>query len=181
MESLSDADVLLATSREPELFGVFYRRHAERVLRFFATRVRSPEAAADLMAETFATAFANAHRYRKGPEPPVAWLFTIARHLLIDAQRHGQVGAKARKRLALEPLVLDDDDMQRIEELASLPSVECLLEGLSPDEQAAIRARVVDERSYEDIAGELRCSSAVVRQRVSRGLARLRTSLEVDS
>jgi sigma-70-like protein len=104
MESRSDAEVLLATSHEPELFGHFYRRHGERVLRFFATRVRSPEAAADLMAETFATAFANAHRYRQGDEPPVAWLFAIARHLLIDAHRRGEVGAEARKRPALEPL-----------------------------------------------------------------------------
>jgi RNA polymerase sigma factor (sigma-70 family) len=181
MGSRSDAEVLLATSSEPEIFGVFYRRHAERVLRFFATRVRSPDAAADLMAETFANAFANAHRYREGSEPPVAWLLTIARHLLIDAHRHSRVGAKARKRLALEPLVLEDDDMRRIENLASLPSVECLLDGLSPDEQSAIRARVLDERSYDDIAGELRCSSAVVRQRVSRGLSRLRASMEVDS
>jgi RNA polymerase sigma-70 factor (ECF subfamily) len=180
MELRSDAEVLLGTGQEPELFGVFYRRHGERVLRFFATRVRSPEAAADLMAETFATAFANAHRYRQGDEPPVSWLFAIARNLLIDAHRRGEVGAKARKRLALEPLVLYDDDLRRIEQLASLPSIDGLLDGLSPDEAVAIRARVVDERSYADIAGELRCSSAVVRQRVSRGLARLRTSVEVD-
>jgi RNA polymerase sigma factor (sigma-70 family) len=181
MELRSDVELLLGTSHEPEQFGLFYRRHGERVLRFFATRVRSPEAAADLMAETFASAFASAHRYRQGSEPPVAWLFAIARNLLIDAHRRGEVRAKARKRLALEPLVLYDEDLRRIEELAGLPSVECLLEGLSPDERAAVRARVVDERPYEDIAGELRCSTAVVRQRVSRGLTRLRNSVEVDT
>jgi DNA-directed RNA polymerase specialized sigma24 family protein len=36
----------------------------------------------------------------------------------------------------------------------------------------------MEERDYEDIAKELRCSEAVVRQRVSRGLARLRRQLE---
>jgi DNA-directed RNA polymerase specialized sigma24 family protein len=40
---------------------------------------------------------------------------------------------------------------------------------------------VLDERSYEDIARELRCSSSVVRQRVSRGLARLRTTVDEGS
>jgi RNA polymerase sigma-70 factor (ECF subfamily) len=39
---------------------------------------------------------------------------------------------------------------------------------------------VIDERSYADIAGELRCSEQVVRKRVSRGLAQLRARLEAS-
>jgi DNA-directed RNA polymerase specialized sigma24 family protein len=38
--------------------------------------------------------------------------------------------------------------------------------------------RVVLEESYRAIAADLRCSEQVVRKRVSRGLARLRESLE---
>jgi RNA polymerase sigma-70 factor (ECF subfamily) len=37
---------------------------------------------------------------------------------------------------------------------------------------------VVDERDYPDIARDLRCSEAVVRERVSRGLTALRDELE---
>jgi hypothetical protein len=48
-----------------------------------------------------------------------------------------------------------------------------------PDQQReAVRARVVEGRGYEEIAGELRCSLSVVRQRVSRGLAAIRTRFE---
>jgi RNA polymerase sigma-70 factor (ECF subfamily) len=36
---------------------------------------------------------------------------------------------------------------------------------------------VIEERSYREIAGRLRCSEAVVRQRVSRGLRRLRKQI----
>ena len=36
---------------------------------------------------------------------------------------------------------------------------------------------MVDERGYGEIAAELQCSESVVRQRVSRGLAALRTRL----
>jgi RNA polymerase sigma factor (sigma-70 family) len=50
--------------------------------------------------------------------------------------------------------------------------------GALPDEQQhAIAARVVDEREYPEIARELQCSEALVRQRVSRGLRTLRTRL----
>jgi DNA-directed RNA polymerase specialized sigma24 family protein len=37
---------------------------------------------------------------------------------------------------------------------------------------------VVDERGYPEIARDLRCSEAVVRRRVSRGLAALRDQVE---
>jgi DNA-directed RNA polymerase specialized sigma24 family protein len=49
---------------------------------------------------------------------------------------------------------------------------------LPDDQQVAVRARVIDERGYPDIAKDLRCSEAVVRKRVSRGLGTIRTRLE---
>ncbi|MGO9763978.1 MAG: sigma factor-like helix-turn-helix DNA-binding protein [Solirubrobacteraceae bacterium] len=41
----------------------------------------------------------------------------------------------------------------------------------------ALRARILDERDYAQIARELRCSEAVVRKRVSRALRTLRGAL----
>ena len=177
MDARSDAAALVATRGDAEAFAVFYRRHNQRVLRYFAARTPTPETAADLTAETFATAFASVYRFDPARGPAVAWLFAIAHNLLLDAYRRGEVRAKARRRLAFEPLWLDDEDLRRIEELASTPSVAQLLDGLGAAEQAAIQARVIEERSYDDIARELRCSPQVVRQRVSRGLGRLRTTL----
>jgi RNA polymerase sigma factor (sigma-70 family) len=52
-----------------------------------------------------------------------------------------------------------------------------LLAELPPDEQVAVRARVIEERDYSEIASELGCSELVVRKRVSRGLSRLRAAL----
>ncbi len=51
-----------------------------------------------------------------------------------------------------------------------------LLASLPPEQADAIRARVLEERSYADISVELRCSPAVIRQRVSRGLATMRAA-----
>ena len=41
-----------------------------------------------------------------------------------------------------------------------------------------MQLRIVEERTYPEIAVELRCSEMVVRKRVSRGLSRLRRQLE---
>src|SRR5215218_9672818 len=130
------------------------------------------------MAETFAAAFIAVQRFRPGPEPPVAWLFMIAQNKLTDARRRGSVAHRARARLALDPLVLDDADLTRVEELSEAAGTEALLAELSDAERAAVIARVVHEQRYAEIAAELRCSPLVARQRVSRGLRRMRERLE---
>ena len=67
-------------------------------------------------------------------------------------------------------------DLERVVALASQDAVRLVDE--LPDEQAvAVRGRVLDDRAYADLAVELDCSESVVRQRVSRGLARLRARL----
>ena len=44
-----------------------------------------------------------------------------------------------------------------------------------------MQARVVDGDDYPQIAADLRCSEQVVRNRVSRGLARLRAAKETST
>ena len=59
------------------------------------------------------------------------------------------------------------------------PFARAWLEQLAPDQRAAVRAHVIDERAYGEIAGELNTSEAVVRKRVSRGLAAMRVRMGV--
>ena len=168
---------LLATARaEPAAFGAFYRRHEDGVLGYFLTRVGDPEVAADLTAETFAAALASAHRFRPRKKPASAWLFGIARNNLAMSRRQGRVEVRARRRLGMAPLVLTDESIERITALDR--TALALVEELPRDQQDAVRARVIDERDYHDIAKDLRCSEAVVRKRVSRGLGTLRDRME---
>jgi len=179
---IDDDALLLAAARgEQAAFEVFYRRWLPAVTRFHLRRVRTRETAFDLTAETFAAVVVASGDFdpQRGSAP--AWLFAIAGHKLRDSLRRGRVEASARLALGHQPLVLEDDDLARVEELASLgdgAALEQLLEELPETQRAAVRARVLDERSYTAIAGELHCSEAVVRQRVHRGLRRLRQRLQ---
>jgi RNA polymerase sigma factor (sigma-70 family) len=181
-EALTDEDLLQSTPDDPEAFGIFYRRHVDAVLSFFRSRTGDPELAADLMAETFAAALLAAPRFKRRREPAVAWLFTIARRKLIDSWRRGKVEDAARRKLGLEPLELDDGGLARIDAMIDesrepLPLLE-LMNRLPADQREALRLRVLDERDYPDIARELECSEAVVRQRVSRATRSLRAMRE---
>jgi RNA polymerase sigma factor (sigma-70 family) len=185
IESKSDEELLAATLRQPEAFAAFYRRHEKAMLLFFLRRTSGPEVAADLTAEVFAAALTSVTRFRPGRAPAVAWLYAIANHKLASSRRRGRVEERARRRLGAEPLVLTDDALERVEALAdaerSTAVLEELLERLPVDQHAAVRSHVLAERPYEDIADDLKCSEAVVRQRVSRGLRTLRTELSKES
>ena len=178
----SDERLLVAAAVDPGAFAEFYGRYERAMLAFFVHRIREPELAADLTAEVFAAALAGVARFRPGGAPAAAWLFGIAQHKLAKSRRRGVVEDRARRRLGMPMLVLEDEDIERIERLAGGGSnVVGLFERLPAAVRDVVGARVLDERSYEDIATELRCSPAVVRKRVSRGLARLREEFEEGS
>lgn len=174
----SDRELLSASRDGDARFAEFFCRHREAVLAFHAHRVRDPELAADLMAETFAAALLAIHdASRPLPDVPLAWLFAIAHRKLIDSYRHGHVEDTARRQLPLDPLVLEDADIERIAEIANdVDVVAELARQLPHDQFRALHARIIDEREYADIAGELGCSPGVVRMRVSRALNTLRTA-----
>jgi RNA polymerase sigma factor (sigma-70 family) len=176
-ERCRDVELLVAARSSTEPFGVFYERHVASVLAFFRRRVHGPEEAFDLTAETFAAALASVPRFRPGPEPPQAWLFAIARHKLSEALRKGRIQDEARRALEMQPILLDDEALEIIEATAEHAPTVALLEGLAPEQRAAIEAHHLDEREYAEIAAELHCSESVVRKRVSRGLAALRSGL----
>ena len=159
---------------DADSFAAFYRRFERPLLGFFMRCVGRPDLAADLTAETFARALDGLDGYDPARGRPDQWLFGIARHVLGASLRGGRVEAQARLRLGLPALVLDDHAVEIIERLSS---DECVLEALPDEQRDAVRARVIHERSYSEIASELECSEALVRQRVSRGLRTLRVRL----
>jgi len=78
-----------------------------------------------------------------------------------------------------DPLVLTDQELERVDELASSAgTVLALLADLPATQRDALAARIRDELPYRDVAERLACSELVARQRVSRGLSALRARLE---
>jgi RNA polymerase sigma factor (sigma-70 family) len=178
--SWADADLLAAVAeRDGGAFSAFYRRHLAEVLAYLVRETGDVELAADLAAEVFAAVLLSAARYEAQVSSALPWVIGIARHKLLMSWRRGRVEARARHRLGLEPVELDDLALERIEQLADagVGRLEQMLEQLPPMEREAVRWHVVDEVGYDEIAKQLNCSEMVVRKRVSRGLGRLRNQL----
>jgi RNA polymerase sigma-70 factor, ECF subfamily len=158
----TDAELLIASRDDPHAFRELYDRWADKLLAYFYRRTLDPEVAADLLAETFAVAFARRRRFR-----------------------NQAVELRAVRRLAIEVPALDDESIARIEALADMEThrgaLAAALDKIGPGERDAVQLRVVDELGYAEIASALHCTEAAARTRVHRGLAHLNRLLEVAS
>jgi RNA polymerase sigma factor (sigma-70 family) len=168
---------------DDERFAALYREMAQDLVVFFARRTYDAEAAADLMAETFAKAYLGRRRFRGSTEEAArAWLFGIARRRFATYVRRGKAEQRALRRLGLERPQLVELDYTRIEELAGLDTMrETLAEyvgKLAPAQRSALELRVVRELPYPDVANRLGISEQAARARVSRALRALGSALD---
>ncbi|HEX9376883.1 MAG TPA: sigma-70 family RNA polymerase sigma factor [Actinomycetota bacterium] len=174
---LDDDDLLVLSGTRADAFGTLYDRHAEALLRWFLRRTFDPETAAELTAETFAQAFVSRHRFRPQGGGAVAWLYGIARHQLSRFRRSGAVAARARRRLGIRERELSDEDYDRIEELMDGEEVRGQVARafalLSEEQREAVNLRVIEGRTYTEVASLTGLTEQTARARVSRGLRRM--------
>jgi len=183
-QSWPDAQLLRESEKDPGCFGIFYERHAQTILAYFYRRTSSAQLAADLAAETFAQAYLSRSRFRDRGVPATAWLYAIARRQLSHFQRRSKVEERARRRLGVERLYVDDEDIERIEALVDFEplrtQVRQALDRLPSGIARAVQLRIGESLAFSEVAERLHCSEGAARVRVSRGLAQLARELEVD-
>jgi len=177
MSDAPDAELLAASHSDPDAFAVFYRRYERLVAGWLVRRCRRPDLAAELTAEVFAAAYLAAPRFRPGPEPAGAWLLGIARNLLLRSLRRDRAESSARRRLGVERLEMSDASLEALQSLADQPALDLLRE-LPADQREAVRARVIEELDYAELASRAHLTEAAARKRVSRGLAALRRRMD---
>jgi RNA polymerase sigma-70 factor, ECF subfamily len=172
---LSDDELLARTADDRDAFGELYDRHVHAVLAELRRGGLTTEEALDVTAEVFAAALLASRRYRSGEAPARAWLMGIARNKLMHRHRRTATETAARRRLGMARLSYSDEALERVAEQLDAAS-HVYTNGtaaLPPAERDAVVARVIEERDYDEIAAASGATPAAVRQRVSRGLAKL--------
>jgi len=181
VREITDEEFLARTARgDVTAFEVFYGRWMPAVVSYHRQATGSAELALDLTAETFASVIASVDRFDGQRGSASNWLFGIARHKLHDSFRRARVEACAREALGWERVAVADEDLERVEQIASHgePALAKFIAELPSEQRAALLERVVGEREYAAIAADMDCSEMLVRQRVHRALRRLRRRLE---
>ena len=91
-----DATVIQFSRHEPEHFTVLFRRHAPHIQRYVVRRL-GPDAADDIVAETFLLAFRHRDRYDAARADARPWLYGIATNLI---GRHRRAEVRLYRALA---------------------------------------------------------------------------------
>jgi RNA polymerase sigma-70 factor (ECF subfamily) len=173
-------DVLRAAAGgDEEAFGRLWIDLQPRLLRYFT--VVSPAVAEDLASETWLGVVRGIGRFR-GNEPAFrAWVFTIARHELLDwrrrAARRGPEDLPAEG-LAEQPAT-DDPAAAALERLSTRAAL-ARVATLPPDQAEAIVLRVVAGLEVNRVAAIMGKRPGTVRVLTHRGLRRLAERLGAD-
>ena len=179
----AEAELLLASVDDPAAFRAFYDQWCTQVLGYFQRRVHDPDLALELTAETFAVAFEKRARFRWMGKSPGAWLFGIAKRILLRHLRRNNTEQRAVQRLGIQIPRHDDESNRRVEELLDGEAL-ALLVGSALDQcrmadREILQRHIIDEMPYPELAEELGCSVNTARVRVHRALARLEQHLDL--
>ena len=162
---LDDAERL---GLDPVSFRAFYDQALPRVYGYFLRRVGSVATAEDLTQETFLAAVSELRKGRK-VETPVAWVFGIARHVLVHHYRR-------RERVESPLPELEDArgaDEDAGEGVAQERAVAALA-SLPASQRAAIVLRHLEGYSVPEVAEILGKSVEAAESLLSRGRAAFR-------
>jgi RNA polymerase sigma-70 factor (ECF subfamily) len=146
-------------------------RYSADVYRFLLRRTRNHCDAEELTQQVFADATSALSR-SDPPRSMLGWLYAIAERRFIDELRR-------RKRAA----TIVDVATPELGETAgdTIQALEDAVDRLPDLQRRVVVMRVVEGRTYRDIAQALDCNEAACKMRLSRALRRLRDELDVAS
>jgi RNA polymerase sigma-70 factor (ECF subfamily) len=169
--------------RDPELLDRLIEQYQYRLFRYLVYLTASRERAEDFFQETWIRVLERGHQY-DGKSKFEAWLFAIARHLVIDWQRQKKMqsldamtdpegGAPVEIADENEPtplaLVLTRERETKVQ--ASLEQVPTIY-------REVLLLRFQEELKLEEIAGVLETPISTVKSRLYRGLESLKGLLQ---
>ena len=166
-----------AKSGNPDAFAKLYDAYVERVSRYVYFRVTDDCDMEDLVSQVFLKAWENLDRYKTGKSPFVAWLYTIARNLVIDHYR------MKRNNLPLEDVIAIPSPLEMPDEMAQthfdLEAMRDGLQALSKDQQQALVLKYIAGLPNDSIAKIMNKQEGTVRGLQMRGLQTLAKYMKV--
>jgi RNA polymerase sigma-70 factor, ECF subfamily len=172
---MGGAPVAARGDAEHDRFKALYERHYPAVLRYAARRVGA-EAARDIAAETFLTAWRRLDRVP--PEPSLPWLYATARKCLANELRRRDRRERLDSRIRAEAKRGQDvAGPEPGERVADRLAVLAALAALRPGDQEALRLIEWEQLDVAAAAQVMGCSAATFRVRLHRARRRLAREL----
>ena len=154
--------------------GSAFRRHYSQIFRYVRRRTSSDEQAEDLTQAVFADAAERLRFVSPGTPPILAWLYTVAQRRLVD---HARRSARAPETIAS----LEDLRAQGMDEAyygrAVAGALRDALEELPRGQREIVVMKLLEGRSFAEIARRVSASEGACKMRFARGLEAVREHL----
>lgn len=173
-DSRSDSEILAGLSRQPELMGVLYERHAHAVFRYLARRA-GPPAAEDLLSEVFVAALSASSRvvaHDSGSALP--WLYGISLNVLRRHFRQQQPAGSVTRDLGMDWDAVDE----RLDAWAERERLRAALGGLSESDRELLLLVAWEGLTHAEAATALGISQVAARSRLHRARMRALKALQ---
>ncbi|QKG23305.1 RNA polymerase sigma factor [Actinomadura verrucosospora] len=174
----TDAELIAASVRDGDRFTAVYDMYYADIHRYVAGRL-GPQAADDVVAETFLAAFRRRAAFDPSRGAVRPWLFGIATTLIAQHRR-----TETRRYRALAQVGVDRDPGGHDERVADSVSAERLqpslaraLAGLSRKDRDVVLLKALAQLSHEEIADVLGIPYGTVGSRLNRARRKLRAAL----
>jgi RNA polymerase sigma-70 factor (ECF subfamily) len=171
--------------RDPDLLDHLIEQYHHRLFRYLLYLTGSREAAEEFFQDTWVRVIDRAHQYN-GKFKFEAWLFTIARNLVIDFKRReksvygfidlGECGQMPEPGATDTPSPADLAVAHEESERAA-----AALARLAANYREVLLLRFQEELSLEEIAAVVAAPLSTVKSRLYRGLSELRVMLEGEN
>ncbi|RYF79128.1 MAG: sigma-70 family RNA polymerase sigma factor [Comamonadaceae bacterium] len=151
----------------PHPLHSLYSEHHGWLQAWLRRRLLCTHDAADLAQDTFLRLLARPASSVEGCEvlrEPRAYLTTVAKGLLVDFWRRGELERAYLADLALQPEALQPSPEERLAAMQMLRAVDALMQGLTPKTRAAWLLSRLDGLTHAEIAKQLQVSVPRVRQ-----------------
>ncbi|WP_194395775.1 sigma-70 family RNA polymerase sigma factor [Microbacterium atlanticum] len=162
-----------ADSRDAERLAALYDAHAAPVWRYVVHLTGDRAGADDIVQETLLRAWRTPRILEEDPSTTRSWMFTVARHLVIDEAR----SARRRREIGVaevpERVVPDATDA-----LFEAILVEEALAALTVEHRSVVIRAYYRGMSVAEMARELEVPEGTVKSRLHYGLRALRLALQ---
>ncbi|MEU5974582.1 RNA polymerase sigma factor [Streptomyces sp. NPDC047315] len=175
---VDDAGVIADSLAQPELFGELYQRHAAAIHRYAARRL-GEDAADDVTADTFLSAFRTRSRYDLTRTNALPWLYGIAANLIGKRRRSEVRALRALARTGHDPVAdtWTDRSDSRVTAQAAQASLAAALASLSTGDRHVLLLVAWADLNYQEVAEALKIPVGTVRSRLNRARKKVRLAL----
>ena len=179
MLAANDAELVArAQGGDVDAVGELYDAHHEHIFRYVWSRVRDKQLAEDLTGETFTRMVGNLAGYRLTDVPFRAWLYRIARNLIVDHYRTENGRTSLPLSYAEDTGSGGSHPSPIVEQKLVLESVQEALAQIDPLQREVILLRFVTGLPLQEVALALDKTVAAVKALQHRGLKSLRVVLQ---